>query len=69
MRKMTLLVMLVVLCSSLLFGALDYSVIDPGCLPTYTGSLCDPEIRIVYTDASGLYILIEYQGVLHIVYI
>lgn len=69
MRKMTLLVMLVVLCSILLYGAIDYSKVDPNCLPTYTGSLCNPETRVVYTDSNGLYVLIEYKGVLYVLYI
>lgn len=51
--------------SSQLRASIDYTKLDPLSLPNYAGSLFDPTVKLVYEDASGQYILVEVNGVLH----
>ena len=69
MEKLTLLLVLAVLSLNLFCAAPDYSMIPPQSLPTFTGSLDDPQVNIVYYDASGVYLLVEYEGVLYVFYL
>lgn len=68
MKKIPLVILLLMLVLNVLFAALDYSTVDPLSLPTYTGSLNNPSIRVVYEDADGKYILVEINGILYAFY-
>lgn len=69
MKKIALALLLMLLVLNLLFAAIDYTTVDPLSLPTYTGSLIVPEVKIVYEDANGEYILVEINGQLHVFYL
>lgn len=69
MKKLILIGILSVLCLALLLAEIDYSQIDPLSLPTYSGSLYDPSVKVVYEDANGQYILVEVNGQLHAYYL
>ena len=69
MKKVILLLVLAVLSLNLVCAVPDYSMIPPQSLPTFTGSLDDPQVNIVYYDASGVYLLVEYEGVLYVFYL
>ena len=69
MKKVILLLVLAVLSLNLVCAPLDYASIPPQSLPTFTGSLDDPQVYVVYHDASGVYLLIEYEGVLYVYYL
>jgi hypothetical protein len=69
MKKVILLLVLAVLSLNLVCAAPDYTMIPPQSLPTFTGSLDDPQVNIVYYDASGVYLLVEYEGVLYVFYL
>ncbi len=68
MKRLVLLLVLAVLSLHLVCAEWDYSAIPPQSLPTYTGSLDDPSVQIVYYDKEGVYIYVLYKGVLHIFY-
>ena len=69
MKKVILLLVLAVLSLNLLCAPLDYTSIPPQTLPTFTGSLDDPEVNIVYEGPEGVYVYIEYEGVLYVFYV
>lgn len=69
MKKLFLIGMVLVLCCSLLIAEIDYTQVDPLSLPTYSGSLYEPSVKVVYEDANGQYILVEVNGVLHAYYL
>jgi hypothetical protein len=69
MKKVILLLVLAVLSLNLVCAAPDYTMIPPQSLPTFTGSLDDPQVNIVYYDASGVYLLVEYEGVRYVFYL
>jgi len=69
MKKLLLVLVLAVLSLNLVCAAPDYSIIPPQSLPTFTGSLEDPQIYIVYEDPEGVYVYIEYEGVLYVYYL
>ncbi|NLK49696.1 MAG: hypothetical protein GX294_03510 [Candidatus Cloacimonetes bacterium] len=69
MKKLCLIGILSVMCFAFLFAEPDYTMIDPLSLPTYSGSLYEPSVKVVYEDASGKYILVEVNGKLHAYYI
>ncbi len=54
---------------NLICAEIDYSAIDHQTLPVYTGSIEDPGIRVIYEDKYGLYIIVEYEGVLYVYYL
>ncbi|HOH98134.1 MAG TPA: hypothetical protein PL188_07500 [Candidatus Cloacimonadota bacterium] len=67
MKKIVILVSMAVLMMNLYCGEF---IIDPNLrLPVYTGSINDPCLRIVYEDANGEYILVEFEGVLYVFYL
>ncbi len=69
MKKLLLVLVLAVFSLNLVCAAPDYSIIPPQSLPTFTGSLEDPQIYIVYEDPEGVYVYIEYEGVLYVYYL
>ena len=69
MKKLMLYVVLVVVSLNLLCAVIDYTAINHQTLPVYTGSLSDPIVKIVYEDANGLYVFVEYDGVLYVCYL
>jgi hypothetical protein len=69
MKKVILLLVLAVLSLNLVCAPLDYTSIPPQSLPTFTGSLDDPQVNIVYEDPEGVYLYIEYNGFLYVYYI
>lgn len=69
MKKFFLIGILLVLCFNLLMAEIDYTQVDPLSLPTYSGSLLDPSVKVVYEDANGQYILVEINGQLHAYYL
>lgn len=58
MKKTTMVMLLLILVMGLLFSEASYSSIDPLSLPTYTGPLNNPNVKIVFEDANGEYILV-----------
>lgn len=69
MRKLVMFLILAVFSLNLICATIDYSAINHQTLPVYTESLEDPEIRIVFEDKYGLYIMVEYQDVLYVYYL
>lgn len=69
MKKIVLALLMVLLVLSMLFAAMDYTKVDPLSLPTYAGSLIVPEVKIVYEDANGEYILVEINHILYAFYL
>jgi len=69
MKKLILYIVLAVVCLNLFCAVIDYTVIDHQTLPVYKGSLNDPIVKIVYEDPYGLYIFVEYEGVLCVFYL
>ncbi len=69
MKKVILLLVLAVLSLNLVCAAPDYTMIPPQSLPTFTGSLDDPQVNIVYEGPEGVYLYIEYEGVLYVFYL
>ena len=69
MKKLILIGMLSVFCLAFLLAEIGYKQIDPLTLPTYSGSLYDPSVKVVYEDANGQYILVEVNGQLHAYYL
>ena len=69
MKKVILLLVLAVLSLNLFCAAPDYTMIPPQSLPTFTGSLDDPQVNYVYEDPNGLYVYVEYEGVLYVFYL
>jgi len=58
MKKLFLIGMVLVLCCSFLIAEIDYTQVDPLSLPTYSGLLYEPSVKVVYEDANGQYILV-----------
>ena len=69
MKKLVIFLVLAVFSLNLFCAVIDYSIIDHQTLPVYTGSLENPEIRIIYEDPFGIYILVEYDNVLYVFYL
>ncbi|MDD2424379.1 MAG: hypothetical protein PHT37_06925 [Candidatus Cloacimonetes bacterium] len=69
MKKLAITGLLLLVLLNMLFAAMDYTMLDPLSLPTYTGPLSSPEVKIVYEDANGEYILVEIDGQLHVFYL
>lgn len=69
MKKLFLIGILSVLCFAFLLAEIDYTMVDPRSLPTYSGSLYEPSVKVVYEDANGQYILVEINGQLHAYYL
>ena len=69
MKKVVLFLVLAVLSLNLVCAAIDYSLIPPQSLPTFTGSLDDPQVNIVFEDPEGVYLYIENNGFLYVNYI
>ncbi|HHZ15459.1 MAG TPA: hypothetical protein GX398_05045 [Candidatus Cloacimonetes bacterium] len=68
MKKVILFLVLAVFSLNLVCAVPDYSMIPPQSLPTFTGSLDDPQVNYVYEDTNGLYVYVEYEGVLYVFY-
>ena len=69
MKRLVMFLVLAVFSLNLICAEIDYSAIDHQTLPVYTGSLEGPEIRIIYEDKYGLYIIVEYEHVLYVYYL
>ena len=69
MKKVILLLVLAVLSLNLVCAAPDYTMIPPQSLPTFTGSLDDPQVNIVFEDKEGVYVYVIYKGVLYVFYL
>ena len=69
MKKLAITGLLLLVLLNMLFAAMDYTMLDPLSLPTYTGYINDPGVKIVYEDANGEYILVEIDGQLHAFYL
>lgn len=67
--KAIILSLLILFTVQLIFANNPYEAIDPSTLPIYPGSMNAPGIKIVFEDENGLYILLESEGVLYVVYI
>ncbi|HOV16373.1 MAG TPA: hypothetical protein PLF50_02600 [Candidatus Cloacimonadota bacterium] len=68
MKKITIVLLLLIFVMGLLFSEVSYSTIDPLSLPTYTGPLNNPNVKIVFEDANGEYILVIFDGKLYAFY-
>ncbi|MDZ4182413.1 MAG: hypothetical protein U1B83_06015 [Candidatus Cloacimonadaceae bacterium] len=42
---------------------------DPTTMPVYTGSINDPNVKVVYEDTTGKYVVVIVDGVLKIYYL
>lgn len=62
MKRHISFILLLVLFTSMLCAATEYSSIDPSTLPQYTGSLDNPQIRVIYIDASRRYAFVFFNG-------
>ena len=69
MQKLLLVLVLAVLSLNLVCAAPDYSIIPPQSLPTFTGSLEDPQVNIVFLDPYGKYLFVLHEGVLYVFYL
>ncbi|MEN6387129.1 MAG: hypothetical protein ABFD79_18270 [Phycisphaerales bacterium] len=69
MKRIILFLALAVFSINLIYAKIDYTAIPPQSLPIYTGSLGDPVIKIIYEDPNGLYVFVEYEGVLYVCYL
>lgn len=65
MKKLAITGLLLLVLLNMLFAAMDYTMLDPLSLPTYTGPLSDPGVKIVHEDANGEYVLVEIDGQLY----
>jgi hypothetical protein len=69
MKRLFLFLVLAVFSINLVCAEIDYTAISAQSLPLYTRSLSDPLIKIVYEDPNGLYVFVEYNGVLYVCYL
>lgn len=69
MKKLTFFVLLIILSLNLYCAVIDYSMIPPHTLPEYTGQLNDPDLKVVYEDESGLYIIVIYGDTVYVYYL
>lgn len=66
MKRLIFYAVLVVVSINLYSAVIDYTFINPQSLPVFSGSMSDPNIRIVYEDPDGVYVYIEIDGVLYV---
>ena len=69
MKRTILFLIMAVICLNVICAVIDYTAINHQTLPVYSGSLSDPIVKIVYEDANGLYVFVEYEGVLYVCYL
>ena len=69
MKRIILFLVLAVFSLNLVCAEIDYTAIPPHSLPLFKGSLSDPIVKIVYEDPNGIYVLVEYEGVLYVFYL
>ncbi|MDD3534518.1 MAG: hypothetical protein PHC50_00015 [Candidatus Cloacimonetes bacterium] len=69
MKRLLLVLSVAVISLNMMCAVIDYSAINHQTLPVYSGSLNNPIIKIVYEDPYGLYVFIEYEGVLYVCYL
>lgn len=69
MKRLVLLLVLAVLSLNLVCAEWDYAAIPPESLPTFTGSLEDPTIQVIYADPEGVYVFVLHEGVLYVFYL
>jgi hypothetical protein len=69
MKKLILYAVLSLVSLNLICAVINYTAIDHQTLPVYSGPLSDPGVRIVYEDSKGIYVFVEYDGVLYVSYL
>lgn len=69
MKKTILFLIMAVISLNLTCAGIDYTAIIDQTIPVYSGSLSDPIVKIVYEDPYGIYVFVEYEGVLYIFYL
>ena len=69
MKKTVLLLVLAILSLNLIASSLHYSQVPLNALPTFTGSLDDPHVKVVYYDETDTYAVVEYEGVFYVFYL
>jgi len=69
MKRLILFLVMAVFGLTLVCAEIDYTAISAQSLPLYTGSLSDPIVKIVYEDPNGLYVFVEYNGILYVCFL
>jgi hypothetical protein len=69
MKRTILFLIMAVISLNVICAVIDYTAINHQTLPVYSGSLSDPIVKIVYEDANGIYVFVEYEGVLYVCYL
>lgn len=69
MKRTILFLIMAVISLNVICAVIDYTAINHQTLPIYSGSLSDPIVKIVYEDANGIYVFVEYEGVLYVCYL
>ena len=69
MKRLILFLVMAVISLNVVCAVIDYAAINHQTLPVYSGSLSDPMVKIVYEDPFGMYVFVEYEGVLYVFYL
>ncbi len=69
MKKLILFLIVAVISLNMICAVIDYTAINHQTLPVYSGSLDNPSIKIVYEDPYGIYVFVEYEGVLYVFFL
>jgi len=70
MKKLVAIIfMIICIGMGLRASEFSYENINPHTLPTYVGSLTNPNIQVVYEDPNGTYVLVLINGVLYVYYL
>ena len=69
MKRIILFLIMAVISLNVICAVIDYAAINHQTLPVYSGSLSDSLVKIVYEDPYGIYVLVEYEGILYVFYL
>lgn len=69
MKRTILFLIMAVISLNVICAVIDYTAINHQTLPVYSGSWSDPIVKIVYDDPNGIYVFVEYEGVLYVCYL